>query len=238
MATNNKDYGKKAEKELAASRPMEELKAAKPQDELPEHQEPLELNEHHEAPKAAAAAPIAAEPVAEEMEEEHGGGFASWLPWVLLLAACLIGIYFLWTRDTDTTADQVSNDEYVEEVESVQVVDFQSQLNAATDSLSDVHFAVGSSEITPEGQKMLDNVASIMKANPGIKVDVIGHASADGDAAKNLTLSENRAKAAISYLVNKCGISSDRLSAKADGESDPVSTTAAGNRCVDFIVAK
>ncbi len=47
-----------------------------------------------------------------------------------------------------------------------------------------------------------------------------GHTDVRGSDELNQTLSWNRAETTQSYLVNKHGISSDRLEVKAFGESD------------------
>jgi OOP family OmpA-OmpF porin len=70
----------------------------------------------------------------------------------------------------------------------------------------------------------LDFIRMYMKANPDVSILLIGHADQIGNKAKNMTLSENRAKATKEVLV-KSGISADRLVIQAGGVDDSVDPT-------------
>jgi outer membrane protein OmpA-like peptidoglycan-associated protein len=59
-----------------------------------------------------------------------------------------------------------------------------------------------------------------MVANPTLKIELAGHTDDVGNDEYNQKLSEERAKAAVDYLV-KQGIASDRLTYKGYGESMP-----------------
>jgi outer membrane protein OmpA-like peptidoglycan-associated protein len=74
-----------------------------------------------------------------------------------------------------------------------------------------------------------------------VKAEVRGHTDSQGDAAKNLELSQQRAQAVVDYLVQK-GIVVARLTAKGLGETVPIAdnNTDAGrakNRRVEFAIA-
>jgi len=92
-------------------------------------------------------------------------------------------------------------------------------------------------------------VASVMKANPDVKVRVEGHASKDPASAKrgkagadfNLKLSDKRAKAVKAYLVEKGGIAADRLEGVGFGWNQPIAPNdtkegRAKNQRVDFVI--
>jgi OOP family OmpA-OmpF porin len=106
--------------------------------------------------------------------------------------------------------------------------------------LKGVNFATGSAKLLPAASETLRTVASAMKADSKIRVEVSGHTDSVGEEAKNQGLSERRAKSVKDFLVSE-GIDSGRLSTKGYGESKPVDTndTAAGranNRRVTFKV--
>jgi OmpA-OmpF porin, OOP family len=66
-----------------------------------------------------------------------------------------------------------------------------------------VNFEVGSSKISVKDQielKELANTASLLK---GYIIEVTGYADSTGNAAMNTKLSENRAKAVVTYLMQK-----------------------------------
>ena len=104
--------------------------------------------------------------------------------------------------------------------------------------LRGVNFATGSAKLLPAAHDTLRTVASAMKANEDLEVEVGGHTDSVGDEAKNEKLSERRAKAVKDFLVSE-GIDEGRLSTKGYGEGSPVDTndTAQGranNRRVSF----
>lgn len=104
-----------------------------------------------------------------------------------------------------------------------------------------VFFATGSYKLLPKSYKSLDEVVEILKSDDLLKIQIDGHTDAQGDDAKNLTLSENRAKAVRDYLIGK-GVSEARLNSTGYGETRPVSDnkTAAGrakNRRVEMTVS-
>jgi OOP family OmpA-OmpF porin len=101
-------------------------------------------------------------------------------------------------------------------------------------------FDVGSAVIKSESAGVLKEIASILNENKDLKVKIVGHTDSDGDKAKNLTLSEQRAMAIKTTLVKNYDVNEDHLMAEGKGASLPVdvNTTAAGkanNRRVEFI---
>jgi OmpA-OmpF porin, OOP family len=103
-----------------------------------------------------------------------------------------------------------------------------------------VFFATGSFKLLPKSFKALNEVASLLKSDETLMIDIDGHTDSQGDDAKNQTLSDNRAKAVKDYLVSK-GIAEDRLKSTGYGETKPVAdnTSAAGrakNRRTELVV--
>jgi len=66
-----------------------------------------------------------------------------------------------------------------------------------------VKFAVGSSKISPGDQEQLKQLAQSAESLKGYIVEVMGYADSTGDAEMNTRLSEARAKAVITYLVQQ-----------------------------------
>ncbi|NOQ71984.1 MAG: OmpA family protein [Crocinitomix sp.] len=87
-------------------------------------------------------------------------------------------------------------------------------------TLDNVFFDLDSYTIRKESYPVLDDFAAFMANNPTLKIELQGHTDAQGDDKRNLTLSDNRAKSVMKYLVNK-GISADRLTAIGYGETKP-----------------
>lgn len=85
--------------------------------------------------------------------------------------------------------------------------------------LNSVRFPVASADILPEHAAELDRVVNIMNALPKITVLVVGHADQRGSDIDNFAISDLRARAVVNYLLY-LGISPNRLSSRAAGESD------------------
>ncbi|NMD03419.1 MAG: OmpA family protein, partial [Bacteroidales bacterium] len=102
-----------------------------------------------------------------------------------------------------------------------------------------IRFDVNKSTLKPESMGAINEIYTLMKDNPDLKFSVEGHTDSQGDDAFNLKLSEERANAVRSKLI-EMGISADRLAAKGWGESKPISNNAspedmANNRRVEFV---
>ena len=107
-------------------------------------------------------------------------------------------------------------------------------------ALQGVQFESGKDVIKKTSFSILDQVVKVMKENPTYNLEINGHTDNQGDAAKNLILSQKRSEAVKAYLVSK-GVGAERLTAKGFGETVPVAdnATAAGkarNRRVEFKV--
>ncbi|MBK8711492.1 MAG: OmpA family protein [Niastella sp.] len=92
-----------------------------------------------------------------------------------------------------------------------------------------VFFSTGSYKLLPKSFKSLNDVASILKADESLMIDIDGYTDSQGSDELNQTLSENRAKSVKDYLVSK-GIDESRLKSTGYGETNPIADnkTAAG----------
>ena len=95
-------------------------------------------------------------------------------------------------------------------------------------NLYNIYFDTNSFELLPESEPELKKLSGFMQNNNSIVVQIQGHTDNVGNETHNQILSENRAKAVYSYLLNQ-GINKERLSFKGFGESKPV----AGNDSED-----
>ena len=80
-----------------------------------------------------------------------------------------------------------------------------------------VVYQVGKSVIDKNQQQTVDLIAKYMKKNKDAKLEISGYASPEGDAAKNQALSEARANAVKTMLVNKYKIAADRITTVGKG---------------------
>ena len=107
-------------------------------------------------------------------------------------------------------------------------------------NMSDVLFKSGSFELLPGARERLAKVSGIVLAYSGLKLQVEGHTDSIGSDEYNRRLSEQRAEAVRSYLVQQ-GINPGAITASGFGKSEPVATndTPEGrqqNRRVELVV--
>lgn len=100
-------------------------------------------------------------------------------------------------------------------------------------------FEQGKADLSEDAKFVLHDLGKLMQQNPELKLSIEGHTSAEGDAAMNQKLSEDRAQAAVTFLVEHEGVDASRLQAKGFGstklknEADPMATE---NRRTEFTV--
>jgi outer membrane protein OmpA-like peptidoglycan-associated protein len=105
-----------------------------------------------------------------------------------------------------------------------------------------VKFNVGSADISTKDKDELKRLADTAKGINGYMIEVVGYADSTGSAAMNTQLSERRAKAVATFLMQQGGIPVRRIMAPgAMGEYGPATTNEtktgrAENRRVDVKV--
>ncbi|HXI57430.1 MAG TPA: OmpA family protein [Polyangia bacterium] len=105
-----------------------------------------------------------------------------------------------------------------------------------------VNFATNKAIIQPSSFPLLSTVAKLMALHPELlKLRIEGHTDRSGNAAKNLRLSQDRAEAVRTYLIEQGGIAGTRLEAVGFGSTKPIATNGtkkgrALNRRSEFII--
>ncbi|HRI72287.1 MAG TPA: OmpA family protein, partial [Polyangium sp.] len=105
--------------------------------------------------------------------------------------------------------------------------------------LEQVQFDTSKATIRPESERLLDEVATVLKDHPELlRVEIQGHTDSAGSRTMNQRLSQDRAEAVREALVAR-GIASSRLTSQGFGPDQPIGSnrTAEGrqaNRRVQF----
>jgi OOP family OmpA-OmpF porin len=89
-------------------------------------------------------------------------------------------------------------------------------------NFSNIQFEFNSGVLKTSSYATLDKIVAEMKKDPSARFMINGHSSAEGSAAHNQSLSEDRANAVKGYLTN-AGINGGNLEVKGWGESKPLS---------------
>ncbi len=103
-----------------------------------------------------------------------------------------------------------------------------------------ITFNSGSDKIKPESYGVLKEIATVLKENPTVKVNIVGHTDSDGDDAMNLDLSKRRSAAVKASLSKDFSIDAARMQTDGKGASQPAEPNStpqgkANNRRVEFI---
>ncbi len=106
--------------------------------------------------------------------------------------------------------------------------------------LRPLFFPLDSSDVSPEGQQLLQANAAVLKKYPGMQITIEGHCDERGTAEYNLALGERRALAAKNYLVS-LGIPADRVKTVSYGKEFPFDAghddaAWANNRRAHFVI--
>jgi len=87
--------------------------------------------------------------------------------------------------------------------------------------LKNIFFESNAYNLKTESASELDILVQLLNENPALKIQINGHTDNIGKAADNMTLSNNRAKAVVTYITSK-GIAPARLTFKGFGASKPI----------------
>ena len=87
--------------------------------------------------------------------------------------------------------------------------------------LKNIFFETNKFQLDPKSQAELDKIVQLLNDNPTLKIEISGYTDNVGKPSDNLSLSNNRAKSVVTYLIGK-GIAAQRVAAKGYGETKPV----------------
>ncbi len=86
-------------------------------------------------------------------------------------------------------------------------------------------FDVDRADLRPGSGQVLDTIATILKSDSGLRLEVAGHTDSNGSAIRNRELSLERARAVVNALA-LYGIDRGRLMARGYGPDQPVADNA------------
>jgi OmpA-OmpF porin, OOP family len=103
-----------------------------------------------------------------------------------------------------------------------------------------IYFDTGKSEIKPESDDAISEIAKLLQNNAALKLQVVGHTDNLGSFDLNMKLSKDRADAVARVLIDKHGIAADRLKSYGVASLAPVASNdteegKAKNRRVELV---
>ena len=107
-------------------------------------------------------------------------------------------------------------------------------------SIYGILFDFDKADIKPESNATIKEIATLLNNNPDLKLFIVGHTDNKGSLEYNTDLSQKRAQAVVTVLVNEHGIDSSRIIPKGLGFLAPVASNSteegrAKNRRVELV---
>ena len=87
----------------------------------------------------------------------------------------------------------------------------------------DITFKSGSADLSADFYKVLNSVAKVLNKYDKTIVSVVGYTDNTGSAAKNLTLSQQRAQSVATYLQNQ-KVKRERFVIEGMGQDEPIAS--------------
>ena len=88
-------------------------------------------------------------------------------------------------------------------------------------TLKNIFFDFDKATLKKQSFIELNHVAQFMRENPTVRIELSGHTDYKGSDEYNMTLSTDRAKAALEYLAKK-GVPRSRMEYKGYGKTQPI----------------
>lgn len=123
---------------------------------------------------------------------------------------------FLNARQEFTTDSAETDAEYG--------IDFMLASLSKPNIVENIFYDFDQATLRPESKQALDELATLLRDNPNITIQMTSHTDRIGSDEYNLDLSHRRAKSVVDYLI-AAGISDGRLQYQGYGESKPKTVT-------------
>ena len=135
--------------------------------------------------------------------------------------------YYIGGFSTSNEATAVKNDAVAKGYKYARVIDMEAERASCAASckaplyVRNIFFDFDRANLRSKSRSDLDQLAALMKDNPGYKVELSAHTDSRGSLEYNTALSQRRSGAAKDYLIAQ-GISSDRIMTSEFGETSPI----------------
>ena len=154
------------------------------------------------------------------------------------------GVYIFHVKKNKTYALSGKKDNYFSQTETINTANFDRnttlfiKLEICMEKadcgkalkLQNIEYDLDKYFIRKEAKIELNRLVEFMNDNPTLKVELSSHTDSRGSDPYNMTLSQNRADAAVDYVVSQ-GIDRARLSGKGFGETRLLNECANGVSC-------
>jgi len=129
--------------------------------------------------------------------------------------------------------------DFVQTIEKYSAAQMKTDIDKTGKAVLHINFDTDKATLQPDGQKAVDEIFTLLSANPELKLSIEGHTDNSGNAVRNKQLSNERANTVMYALAGK-GIDIKRLKASGFGAEKPLKTNnteenKAENRRVELV---
>ncbi|MBQ6772039.1 MAG: OmpA family protein [Bacteroidales bacterium] len=147
------------------------------------------------------------------------------IPWWMwaIIGVVIVGLIIALLCRPKPNEKIVEVEKVVEVEKIITVTDtvYLQQLEAIEENFNAAQFEQGKAVLNEDAKFVLHDLAKLMNRYPEMRLRIEGHTSAEGNADLNQKLSEARAQAAVTFLIEHGGIDASRLEAVGFGSSKP-----------------
>jgi outer membrane protein OmpA-like peptidoglycan-associated protein len=109
-------------------------------------------------------------------------------------------------------------------------------------TLNNIYYKTNSSELQPISVSVIEEFTKFLKANPAIKIKIVGYTDNVGKDIDNMALSKDRAFT-VRQVLQDNGIAPDRLTSEGLGSANPIASNATEegrqkNRRTEFVITE
>jgi outer membrane protein OmpA-like peptidoglycan-associated protein/uncharacterized protein YidB (DUF937 family) len=151
------------------------------------------------------------------------------LLWLLLAVLAALLLFWFWPRSKSTTSFNIEDQVGMASQKALAALTalkpgYAPQDLAKALNLEIINFATGSAQIPDYSRPFLNKAAEVIKMAPAnMTIEIGGHTDNTGDAAANVALSQQRADAVRTYLIQQ-GVSEAMLVAKGYGDAGAIAS--------------
>lgn len=158
------------------------------------------------------------------------------LAWLWILIALLIVAAIAFFAFGSKEVVEVEKVVEIEKIVEVEKVVYVNRIEEIEKNFNAAQFEKGKAELGEEAKFVLHDLAKEMQKHPEVKLCIVGHTSSEGDPVFNQKLSQDRAQAAVDFLVSR-GVDAGRLQAEGKGSSEPIDeSNPEANRRTEFVI--
>ncbi|WP_194774589.1 OmpA family protein [Pararhodonellum marinum] len=130
-------------------------------------------------------------------------------------------IFQVWSNSAQSKIGVIEIEGFKQTIKAPTASEMKASLDLTGKAILYINFDVDKATLKPDGQKLVDEIGTLLNSNPELKLLIEGHTDNTGTENRNLQLSTERANTVMYSLAGK-GINIERLKAKGYGSEKPI----------------